>query len=167
VVGLVLVQEIGAQVGVLADCTQIEGLKIGFDLVRCEAQPFLVAEDIPVNVPGIGYREIQRQSARTFAFNVGRDNDPVTMERVAQLACRLTNAPESLIRIVDPPQRQTVVKRLATERVRALGWEPEVELHHGMQKTLEWIRAEMREAGYMDRDNTSFSKMLDELEASA
>ena len=37
---------------------------------------------------------------------------------------------------------QTVVKRLATQRIRSLGWEPKVELEEGMRRTLEWIREE-------------------------
>jgi nucleoside-diphosphate-sugar epimerase len=32
------------------------------------------------------------------------------------------------------------VKRLSTERIRRLGWKPEVDLLEGMEKTLEWVR---------------------------
>ena len=59
---------------------------------------------------------------------------------VALMACDLTEAPHTLIREIEAPQRQTVVKRLATERIRDLGWRPEVSLAEGMEQTLEWVR---------------------------
>lgn len=73
-------------------------------------------------------------------FNVGRDDDAVPMGVVADMACQLAGASLDLVRVVDPPARQTVVKRLATDRVRALGWWPRVELGEGMERTLEWVR---------------------------
>lgn len=72
-------------------------------------------------------------------FNVGRDDDARSMLFVAKLACALTGASEDLIREVDPPEMQTVVKRLSTRRIRALGWEPEVPLIEGMRRCLEWV----------------------------
>jgi nucleoside-diphosphate-sugar epimerase len=75
-------------------------------------------------------------------WNVGRDDNPTPMRRVAEIACDLTDAPHDLIEEIDAPGRQTVVKRLNTERLRALGWKPEVELAEGMALTL----AAMREA---------------------
>jgi nucleoside-diphosphate-sugar epimerase len=75
------------------------------------------------------------------AFNVGRDDNPVPMENVARLACSLTQADAGeLIELVDAPERQTVVKRLATKRIRKLGWEPTVDLFEGMELTLEWVK---------------------------
>ena len=73
-------------------------------------------------------------------FNVGRDDASVTMLHVAMLACDLTGAPYELIEEIDAPARQTVVKRLATEKLRGLGWEPQVELEEGMRMTLDWVR---------------------------
>lgn len=73
-------------------------------------------------------------------FNVGRDDAAVSMLAVAQMACKLTRASEKLISEVDAPARQTVVKRLATSRVRRLGWLPEVELEEGMKQTLAWVK---------------------------
>ena len=52
----------------------------------------------------------------------------------------MTGAPNSIIEVVDPPGRQTVVKRLSTDKLRSLGWEPEVELDEGMERTLDWIK---------------------------
>jgi dTDP-glucose 4,6-dehydratase len=73
-------------------------------------------------------------------FNVGRDDASVPMEFVADLACELTDADTNLIKTVSPPVMQTVVKRLSTKRIRALGWKPEVDLIEGMGRTLEWVR---------------------------
>lgn len=73
-------------------------------------------------------------------WNVGRDDDEVTMLEIAMRACQLAGAPDSLIEIVPAPGRQTVVKKLSTTRIRDLGWEPEVDLEQGMARLWEWIR---------------------------
>ena len=52
----------------------------------------------------------------------------------------LTGADKNLIQVIEPPMMQTVVKRLSTKRVRALGWKPEVDLVEGMERTLDWVR---------------------------
>ena len=72
-------------------------------------------------------------------FNIGRDDAAVSMLTVAKGACALTGADENLIEEIPPPSMQTVVKRLSTERIRALGWEPEVPLLEGMRRTLSWV----------------------------
>jgi nucleoside-diphosphate-sugar epimerase len=73
-------------------------------------------------------------------YNVGRDDRPLSMLDLAVRACLLTGAPGSLIRHVDAPGRQTVVKRLDTGRLRGLGWAPTVELEDGMRDVLAWVR---------------------------
>jgi nucleoside-diphosphate-sugar epimerase len=73
-------------------------------------------------------------------YNVGRDDAAVSMLYVAEYACYLAGADEKLIQEIDAPKMQTVVKRLATERIRSLGWEPEIELEEGMERTLEWVK---------------------------
>src|SRR6266540_5301831 len=78
------------------------------------------------------------------AFNIGRDDAPVSMRTVAQLACNLTGASSDLIVEVDAPQRQTLVKRLSTARIRALGWAPTVELEDGMRIVRDWIFGELQ-----------------------
>jgi nucleoside-diphosphate-sugar epimerase len=75
-----------------------------------------------------------------MAYNVGRDDRPLSMERLATMACELTGAPLRLIELVEAPQGQTVVKRLSTDRLRALGWKPEVELEEGLPELLEWVK---------------------------
>lgn len=73
-------------------------------------------------------------------FNIGRDDDVASMLTVAEIACELTDADTDLIEIIEAPARQTVVKRLATEKIRALGWQPELRLREGMERTLEWVQ---------------------------
>ena len=73
-------------------------------------------------------------------YNVGRDDAAVSMLYVAEYACYLAGADEKLIQEIDAPKMQTVVKRLATERIRSLSWEPEIELEEGMERTLEWVK---------------------------
>lgn len=70
-------------------------------------------------------------------FNIGRDDNAMPMTQVAKLACDITGAGYGLIAEIDAPARQTVVKRLATDRIRALGWEPHVGLEEGMRRTYE------------------------------
>lgn len=73
-------------------------------------------------------------------YNVGRSDNAMTMERVAQMACELTGADPGLIKIIEPPARQTVVKRLSMKRIWELGWEPTVSLEDGMRWTLDrWV----------------------------
>lgn len=74
------------------------------------------------------------------AFNIGRDDNALPMLEVAEMACDLAGAPYDFIELVDPPERQTVVKRLSTEKIRALGWEPKVDLVTGMVEVFEWVQ---------------------------
>ena len=61
------------------------------------------------------------------------------MKDIAVIACELADADPKLIQMVEPPSNQTVVKRLSTDRIRALGWEPTVTLEEGMARTMEWV----------------------------
>lgn len=74
-------------------------------------------------------------------WNIGRDDNPISMLKLAEKCCEMTGAPKGIIMQVEPPSRQTVVKRLSTDKLRAIGWEPEVELEEGMEITLDWIKA--------------------------
>lgn len=74
-------------------------------------------------------------------WNIGRDDNPTSMLDVAKIACALTGGSYDLIEEIDPPARQTVVKRLSTAKIRSIGWEPRVELVAGMERTLAAVRA--------------------------
>jgi nucleoside-diphosphate-sugar epimerase len=80
------------------------------------------------------------ESGHEGTFNVGADGEAVALADVARLACELTGASHELIEEVEPPPGR-VMTRIATERVRALGWRPEVPLDEGMRRLLESLRA--------------------------
>jgi nucleoside-diphosphate-sugar epimerase len=69
-------------------------------------------------------------------FNIGADGELIPLVDVARLACELTGAPQTLIEEVEPPPGR-VMTRIATERIRALGWRPEVALDEGMRMLLD------------------------------
>lgn len=79
------------------------------------------------------------EGGHSGVFNVGRDDDPRSMRWLAYEACRMAEAPTALINEVDAPGRQTVVKRLSTEKLRSLGWIPTVELEDGMREVYRWV----------------------------
>jgi len=86
-----------------------------------------------------GIRMLIEQS-RDGAWNVGRDDAFVSMRHVAELTCELTDAPKDLIVDVPPPANQIIVKRLSVEKLRSIGWKPEVSLEEGIKRTLAWVR---------------------------
>lgn len=107
-------------------------------------------QEIPVHRGGVrawcwvgdtirGFRMVI-ENGEPGAWNVGRDDNFVTMRDVAELACQITGAPANLIREIDPPAAQTVVKRLSMAKLRALGWQPTVDLEQGMRWTCEFVR---------------------------
>jgi dTDP-glucose 4,6-dehydratase len=73
-------------------------------------------------------------------YNVGSDADPVTMTDAARIACDLTGAPHDLIDEVEPPPGR-VAPTISVERLRGLGWRPEVGLEDGLRLLLESWRA--------------------------
>lgn len=76
------------------------------------------------------------------AWDVGRDDDLRTLHDVARLACRLAGAPEALIDVGEPPPGPAPeLRQLDLAPLRALGWQPEVGLEDGMQRTLDWLES--------------------------
>lgn len=80
------------------------------------------------------------ESGAAGAFNVGRDDNAEPLRVTAERACDLVGASHDLIVDVDPPAKQTLVKRLATQKIRDLGWAPEVSLEEGMARTLAFVK---------------------------
>jgi nucleoside-diphosphate-sugar epimerase len=80
------------------------------------------------------------ESGEEGTFNIGWDGEAVALVDVARVACELTGAPHELIEEIEPPAGR-VMTRIATERIRALGWRAEVSLDEGMRMLLESIRA--------------------------
>jgi dTDP-glucose 4,6-dehydratase len=74
-------------------------------------------------------------------WDVGRDDDRRTLLEVARLCCAAAGADERLIEVVEPPAGPApVLELLDTDRLRSLGWRPEVALEDGIRRTLEWLR---------------------------
>jgi nucleoside-diphosphate-sugar epimerase len=74
-------------------------------------------------------------------FNVGRDDDWVSMEDAARRACELLGRSPDLVAVVpgDTPRM-----RVSDSRLRRLGWRPEVSLEEGMARTLAaWSQEEV------------------------
>jgi nucleoside-diphosphate-sugar epimerase len=80
------------------------------------------------------------EAAAEGTLNVGADGEPVALVDVARVACELTGAPHELIQEIEPPPGR-VMTRIATGRIRALGWRPEVALDDGMRMLLDSLRA--------------------------
>jgi nucleoside-diphosphate-sugar epimerase len=77
-------------------------------------------------------------------YNVGRDDDEIGMEdlavKIAELVKTGRTVPHPRIEVIDPPARQTAVKRISCAKLRALGWEPKTSLDEGLPKMTAWIR---------------------------
>ncbi len=74
-------------------------------------------------------------------WDIGRDDDLRALEEVAVLICAAAGADEAPIEVADPPDGYTaVLEELDTERLRSLGWRPEVELEEGIRRTLASLR---------------------------
>ena len=69
------------------------------------------------------------------AWNIGRDDDRRSMLEVARAVCRVTGASEDLIVEVDAPTAPAA-GHVSTEKLRALGWKPDVDFEDGLRKTL-------------------------------
>ena len=74
-------------------------------------------------------------------WDVGRNDDLRLLEEVARLACAVAGADESLVEFAEPPDGYApLIESLDTDRLRSLGWRPEVPLEEGIRSTLDWLR---------------------------
>ena len=73
-------------------------------------------------------------------FDIASDMAPIPLTETARLACELAGASPELVEEVDPPAGR-VTPRTAVDRLRALGWQPEVGLEEGLRLTLESLQA--------------------------
>ena len=74
------------------------------------------------------------------AYNVGRDGLIDTVE-CARLVCRLADASEDLVEVVEPGPFTTHVKRASFEKIRDhFGFEAKIDLEEGVRRTIEWQR---------------------------
>ena len=73
-------------------------------------------------------------------FNVGSDAEPAPLVETARLACDLVGAPRELVEELDQPPGR-VAPKVSVDRLRAVGWRPEIGLEEGLRRTLESLRA--------------------------
>jgi nucleoside-diphosphate-sugar epimerase len=79
-------------------------------------------------------------------YNVGRDDEEVSMTDVACWACNLAGAPYDLIRVTPASPLQTRIKRVSCQKLLSTGWRPQVPLHEGMRRVYESMLAEVPSA---------------------
>jgi nucleoside-diphosphate-sugar epimerase len=80
------------------------------------------------------------ESGEGGIFDVASDQPAVTLPEAARLACELAGASADLVEERDPPPGR-VVPRVDIDRLRALGWQPEVSLEEGLRLTLQSLQA--------------------------
>jgi nucleoside-diphosphate-sugar epimerase len=73
-------------------------------------------------------------------YNIGRMDTTMPMEQIAQIACGIAGASESLIKVVPVPGLVSPVKRLSDAKLRKLGWVPEMLVEDGMKITFEFLQ---------------------------
>jgi nucleoside-diphosphate-sugar epimerase len=82
-------------------------------------------------------------SGKYEAFNVG-SNEYHTMEETAQMVIEECGADSNLIDIVEPPKKfLSLNKMFSIEKMRNLGYEPQVSLKEGIQRVAKWQKKEM------------------------
>jgi dTDP-glucose 4,6-dehydratase len=79
----------------------------------------------------------------TGIYNVGRDDDLRSMYDVAMCVCDVTGAPRVLVKKSEPDDTITRVKDISMEKLRALGWRPDVDLVEGVKRTAASIAEEV------------------------
>lgn len=80
------------------------------------------------------------EQGRDGIWNIGRDDVYVPIRDIAEYACELTGAPTSLIYEIPPPMERTMGKNLSMQKIRSIGWKPEVSLEEAMKRALEWVK---------------------------
>lgn len=80
------------------------------------------------------------------AYNVGRDDAQTSMFDLALRVCWATaTPPDGRIKLVDPPARQTAIKKLSCRRLYDLGWRPTTNLPDGINAMVDWTKTWLAE----------------------
>jgi nucleoside-diphosphate-sugar epimerase len=79
------------------------------------------------------------ESGEDGIFDVGSDQPAVALTEAARLACEVAGASPNVVEERDPPPGR-VVPTVDLNRLRALGWQPEVGLEEGLRLTLESLQ---------------------------
>ncbi len=72
-------------------------------------------------------------------FNIG-DGHELTNLELARAICRLVGADESLVTFVEDRPGHDLRYGVSSDRLRDLGWAPEVPFDEGLGRTVEWYR---------------------------
>ncbi len=72
-------------------------------------------------------------------YNGGGGNEVPNIE-LARAVCRLTGASEDQITFVEDRPGHDFRYSMVWDRLRALGWEPQVPFEEGLRRTIEWFR---------------------------
>jgi dTDP-glucose 4,6-dehydratase len=82
---------------------------------------------------------VERPPSTVFeAYNVGSD-EYLEMEDVARTIVDVVGADPTLVEVVDPPSRfMSSRKRASIDKIRALGYEPKIDLRQGIASVAEW-----------------------------
>lgn len=92
---------------------------------------------------------MERAPAGVYSvYNIG-SGDLRTMEDVARIICRAAGKPESLIKLVEPPQKfLAIVKNGSFAKAeKELGFKATVPLEDGIRMTIEWQRKILAQGG--------------------
>lgn len=82
-------------------------------------------------------------SGKYEAYNVGSDESH-TMEEVARMIIKEANGSENQIKVVEPPsQFMSLVKRFSIDKIRKLGYSPQVSLEVGIKNVVDWQKKEV------------------------
>lgn len=77
------------------------------------------------------------------AFNIGSE-EYHSMERTAQMVCEATDASESLIQLIDYPDKLgSKIKVASIEKIKRLGYQPKVSLQEGIKRVRDWQRSSL------------------------
>ena len=82
---------------------------------------------------------VAREGAAGEVYNVGGPDEEENL-RVVQRILELTGADPSLVEHIDDRKGHDRRYSLASDRVKALGWEPQVSFAEGLERTVDWYR---------------------------
>ena len=134
--------------------------QIGGGAIRAFIEASLAGRDLTIHGDGSQIRAwtyvtdmvsgvlacLEHESAVGQAFNIGNPRGAVTIYDLAQRIKRLSGAQGEIV--FQPLHYADVELRIPNVKKarEVLGWEPEVELDEGLEKTIAWYRARANEA---------------------
>ena len=134
--------------------------QIGGGAIRAFIEASLAGRDVTIHGDGSQIRAwtyvtdmvsgvlacLEHESAVGQAFNIGNPRGAVTIYDLAQRIKRLSGAQGEIV--FQPLHYADVELRIPNVKKarEVLGWEPEVELDEGLEKTIAWYRARANEA---------------------